>query len=431
MVQNRHQVIEHKNELLGDSYYEIQHESGLTVLVYPKPGYSTSYAVIGTDYGSIDDVLKVQGEEARPLPSGTAHFLEHKLFESEDLDAFERFAETGASANAYTSFDRTCYLFSCSSNFRKNLEILLDFVQHPYFTQQTVEKEQGIIGQEIRMYLDEPGWQVLFNLLKCLYHKHPVKIDIAGTEESISHITADLLYQCYEHFYNLHNMVLACAGNVTVDEVLDVCDSSLRDMPEVHVERPDRGEPAEIVAPSIAAEFAVTIPTFALGFKETYETPIRSVKEQILTEILMELIAGETSELYARLLREGLIDTGFSYEYFTGPGYAAVIFEGRSRNPEAVASAIYDEIAVLRTNGVDPEQFERVRKMNYGRTVMSYNDIDGLANGLISAHLAGAGLFDEVDLYREITVEDVNEQLKHQMREEYSALSVVHGPTDA
>ena len=423
-------VIEHKNDLLGDAYYEVRHQTGLTILVYPKPGYSTSYAVIGTNYGSIDDALKVKGGEEKVLPWGTAHFLEHKLFESEELDAFERFAETGASANAYTTFDRTCYLFSCSSNFRKNLEILLDFVQHPYFTQQTVEKEQGIIGQEIRMYLDEPGWQVLFNLLRSLYHKHPVKVDIAGTEESISHITADLLYECYESFYNLNNMVLACAGNVTVDEVLDICDACLKETPEVFVERPDKGEPADIVQPSIAQEFAVTIPAFALGFKETHETPIRSIKERILTDLLMDVVAGESSELYERLLREGLIDTGFGYEYFTGPGYATVIFEGRSRDPETVAEAIRAEVRKLRETGVDPVQFDRLRKMNYGKTVMSYNDIDGLANGLVGAYMNGAELFEELDLYRTITVEDANEQLKHQMLEEYSALSVVHGPSE-
>ena len=423
-------VIEHKNDLLGDAYYEVRHQTGLTILVYPKPGYSTSYAVIGTNYGSIDDALKVKGGEEKVLPWGTAHFLEHKLFESEELDAFERFAETGASANAYTTFDRTCYLFSCSSNFRKNLEILLDFVQHPYFTQQTVEKEQGIIGQEIRMYLDEPGWQVLFNLLRSLYHKHPVKVDIAGTEESISHITADLLYECYESFYNLNNMVLACAGNVTVDEVLDICDACLKETPEVFVERPDKGEPADIVQPSIAQEFAVTIPAFALGFKETHETPIRSIKERILTDLLMDVVAGESSELYERLLREGLIDTGFGYEYFTGLGYATVIFEGRSRDPETVAEAIRAEVRKLRETGVDPVQFDRLRKMNYGKTVMSYNDIDGLANGLVGAYMNGAELFEELDLYRTITVEDANEQLKHQMLEEYSALSVVHGPSE-
>ena len=423
------EIREHQNLLLGDSYFEIKHETGLTVLVYPKPGYSTSYAVIGTNYGSIDDVLKVRGGEATVLPWGTAHFLEHKLFESEELDAFERFAETGASANAYTSFDRTCYLFSCSSHFRENLEILLDFVQHPYFTEETVQKEQGIIGQEIRMYLDEPGWQVLFNLLKSLYQTHPVRIDIAGTEESISHITADLLYRCYEDFYNLHNMVLAVAGNVTTEEVLSVCDAALRYDPDVLVERPDKGEPTEIVNSYAEQEFPVTIPTFALGYKETHETPIRSTKERILTDILMDVVGGETSELYERLLREGLIDTGFGYEYFTGPGYATVIFEGRSRDPERVAEEIRKTVRKLRETGVDPDTFDRLRKMNYGKAVMSYNDIDGLANGLVGAYLNGAELFEELEIYRSLTVEDANAQLEWQFREEYSALSVVRGPS--
>lgn len=423
-------VIKHENALLGDTYYEVLHDTGLTILVYPKPGYSTSYAVIGTNYGSIDDALKVKGGEAEVLPWGTAHFLEHKLFESEELDAFERFAETGASANAYTSFDRTCYLFSCSSHFRENLEILLDFVQHPYFTEATVQKEQGIIGQEIRMYQDDPGWQVLFNLLKALYVKHPVQVDIAGTEESISHITADLLYRCYENFYNLHNMALAVAGNVTLEDVLAICDNSLREDPEVFVERPDKEEPAETVRSGAVQEFPVSIPTFALGFKETHETPIRSTKERILTDILMDVIGGETSPLYERLLREGLIDTGFGYEYFTGPGYATVIFEGRSRDPEAVAKAIKEEVQKLRETGVPAEEFDRLRKMNYGKAVMSYNDIDGLANGLVGAYLNGAELFEELDLYRNLTVEDANEQLARQFLEEYSALSVVRGPSE-
>ncbi len=421
-------IIEHKHERLGDSYFEVKHESGLTILVYPKPGYSTSYGVIGTNYGSIDDALKAEGGEETVLPWGTAHFLEHKLFESEELDAFERFAETGAYANAYTSFDRTCYLFSCSSGFRKNLEILLDFVQHPYFTEETVQKEQGIIGQEIRMYLDEPGWQVLFNLLRSLYHEHPIKIDIAGTEESISHITAELLYGCYDHFYNLHNMVLACAGNVTVDEVLEVCDRMLETKPDTRVVRSDKNEPADIVQESIAQEFPVTIPNFALGFKETHETPIRTLKERLLTDLLLDCIAGETSELYERLLREGLIDGSFGYEYFTGPGYATVIFEGRSRDPEAVAEAVKAEIRRVREEGVDPVEFDRVRKMNYGQSIMGYNDIDGLANSLIGAYFNGTALFEELELYPELTAEEANAQLRWQMQEAYSALSVVHGP---
>ena len=188
------QIKEIKNEQLGEMYYDISHPSGLKILVMPKSGYSGAYAIFATKYGSIDNMLPQPDGSYKKIPEGTAHFLEHKLFESEDLDAFERFAKTGASANAYTSFDRTGYLFSCTGNFKKNLEILLDFVQHPYFTQQTVQKEQGIIGQEIMMYKDVPDWEATFNLMRALYHVHPVRVDIAGSCESIAEITADLLY---------------------------------------------------------------------------------------------------------------------------------------------------------------------------------------------------------------------------------------------
>ena len=221
---------EQVSSILDERYYEIDHPTGLKIFVMPKAHYRSAYAVIGTKYGSIDNRFKrSDAAEYTQVPEGIAHFLEHKLFESEELDAFQRFAATGASANAYTSFDKTCYLFQCSDRFDQSLEILLDFVQHPYFTPQTVEKEQGIIGQEITMYYDVPGWMSTFNLLRCLYKNHPVRIDIAGTVESISHITDKLLYDCYNTFYNLHNMALAVVGNVTPEQVLAVCDRCLTD----------------------------------------------------------------------------------------------------------------------------------------------------------------------------------------------------------
>ena len=180
-----------KNDILGEGYYSIDHKSGLKIFVYPKKDYAQTYAVFGTKYGSIDTRFKRSDkDEFIEIPEGTAHFLEHKLFESEELDAFQRYAKTGASANAYTSFDRTCYLFTCTGHFKENFEILLDFVKHPYFTEETVQKEQGIIGQEIDMYKDLPDWVCLFNMLSGMYHNHPVKIDIAGTKQSISQITA-------------------------------------------------------------------------------------------------------------------------------------------------------------------------------------------------------------------------------------------------
>lgn len=418
-------IREISNSLLGDSYYEIQHKSGLKIFVYPKEGYSTTYAVFGTNYGSIDTFIKKSGEDAVAIPEGTAHFLEHKLFESEELDAFERFAKTGANANAYTSFDKTCYLFSCSSNFTENLGILLDFVQHPYFTQKTVEKEQGIIGQEIRMYQDEPSWQVLFNLLKCLYHKHPVKIDIAGTVDSIAEITADMLYDCYNNFYNLGNMVLAVVGNTTVEEVLEVADANLEKKELVKIERADYGEPEEIVSDYFEEALAVSQPLFTLGFKESTKGGELTLKDKILTSLLLEYISGDTSPLYERLFNDGLINTGFGSEYFTGYGYRAVIFSGESRDPKAVADAIKAEIRKVHAEGIREEDFERIRRMHYGRAIMDYNDVDGLANELVAATFEGYGLFDEIDIYKTLTLKDAEDRLKDQMHEEFSAMSVI------
>ncbi len=266
-----------ESALLREFYYEIDHPSGLKILVYPKEKYTSTYAMFGTHYGSIDTDFRLSGEtEFTSVPEGIAHFLEHKLFESEDLDAFERYAKTGASANAYTSFDKTCYLFSCTDNFTDSLEILLDFVTHPYFTEATVQKEQGIIGQEIQMCRDEAGWESLFLLLRAMYRNCPVRIDIAGTVESISHITADLLYKCYNTFYNLSNMVLCVAGNVTPEAVLEVADRILKPATPVNIERKFHEEPRAVKEEYAEETLAVASPIFSLGFKETIASPERS-----------------------------------------------------------------------------------------------------------------------------------------------------------
>lgn len=419
-------IREIKNDLLGEKYYKIKHTSGLDIYVFPKENYSTAYAVFGTKYGSIDTIFKTAGDEDfTEIPEGIAHFLEHKLFESEELDAFERFAKTGASANAYTSFDKTCYLFSCSGNFKENLNILLDFVRHPYFTQQTVEKEQGIIGQEIRMYRDVPDWRVLFNLLCAMYKNHPVRIDIAGTEESISHITADLLYKCYNTFYNLNNMALAVAGNVTVEEVIESADRLLTKDDNIEIERKFISEEKEVVTDYVEEKLSVASPIFSLGFKETWSTPERTLKEELLGNIILEAIAGNTSDLYKDLIDKELINPTFSTEYFTGYGYSSMIFSGESCDPKATASIIKEKIREIKSQGISKEDFERARKKLYGREIMSYNDVDELANNLIAASFMGEDLFDEFEMLKVLTCEDVDEFLDKILNEEYSALSVI------
>ena len=418
-------IKEIKNELLNEKYYDIDHPSGLKILVMPKENYSSTYAIFATKYGSIDTMIQMKDGSFKEIPEGTAHFLEHKLFESEDLDAFERFAKTGASANAYTSFDRTGYLFSCSANFKKNLEILLDFVQNPYFTQATVEKEQGIIGQEIDMYKDVPDWEVMFNCLMNMYHNLPVRIDIAGTHESIAQISAETLYGCYDNFYNLHNMVLSVAGNVSVDEVIEVADKMLKPVEGKMAQRKVIDEPKEVVSSYVEEKLSVATPQFMFGFKENRDTPERTAKEEVTMEILLDMISGQSSELYRRLFDGKLINNSFGFEYFTGFGYSCVFFAGESTEPKAVADEIVKEIKSFRENGFDKAAFDRTKKKLYGRMIMGMNDVDGIAINMAISYFAGEDIFTDFEIYKTVTLEDVEELFKNTLDENYSVLSVI------
>lgn len=416
----------HESKELRERLHEIDHSSGLKIFVMPKANYKSTYAVFGTKYGSIDTCFKRSDQkEYTRVPEGIAHFLEHKLFESEELDAFTRYAETGASANAFTSFDKTCYLFQCSDRFADSLKILLDFVTHPYFTKETVEKEQGIIGQEITMYYDVPGWMSTFNLLRCLYKNHPVRIDIAGTVESISQITDKLLYDCYHTFYNLNNMALAVVGNVTPEEVIKVCDEMLKKSEDVTIERVFDEEPRDIVKSYEEYCLAVSMPVFSFGYKEACKTPQRTVQETVEMEILLEILAGETSNLYSSLFEKGLINSTFSKEYFTGNGYEAVIFEGESTDAKTVAQAIKEEVARLRKEGISDQAFESARRSLYGREIMSYNVTDDVANAVIGCYFAGYSIFDPLEVYKNVKKEDVEKLLSEKLDEKYSAFSVV------
>lgn len=419
-------IKEVRNELLNEKYYDIDHPSGLKILVMPKENYSSTYAIFATKYGSIDTMIQMSDGSFKEIPEGTAHFLEHKLFESEDLDAFERFAKTGASANAYTSFERTGYLFSCSANFKKNLEILLDFVQNPYFTQATVEKEQGIIGQEIDMYKDAPDWEVMFNCLRTMYHNLPVRIDIAGTQESIAQITAKTLYGCYDNFYNLHNMVLAVAGNADVDEIVEVADKVLKPVDGKMAQRKVIDEPEEVIDNYIEEKLSVATPQFMFGFKESWDTPERTTKEEISMEILLDMISGQSSELYKRLFDGKLINNSFGFEYFTGFGYSCVLFAGESNDPKKVAEEIVGEIGKFRETGFDETAFERTKKKLYGRMIMGMNDIEGLANNMAVSYFAGEDVFTDFEIFKTVTLDDVNDIFKKTLDENRSVLSVIN-----
>ena len=415
------------SSLVKDSYYVTKHPSGLTIFVYPKSGYKSTYAIIGTNFGSVNTRFRVNGGDEITVPDGIAHYLEHKLFESEDGDAFARYAKTGANANAYTSFEKTCYLFSCTDHFEESLEILLDFVQSPYFTPQTVAKEQGIIGQEIKMYDDSPGWRVMFNTLVGMYQKHPVRIDIAGTVESIAEITAEKLYDCYNSFYNLHNMVLCVAGNATMEQVLKVADRMLKPCEEQTVESIFEDEPYEVGQSYIEQTFPVTIPMFHLGFKENVGSEPISSAEAAYTDILLYALASQSSPLYNKLLDERLINDSFDFERMEGPNYAAILFGGESRDPQRAASIIKEAIAQAKRDGIPREEFERAKKAVYGNIIADFNSNDNIANVIVDMYFENRELFAYVDAAANATLEDVTSRLSDILDTDNCTLSVVKG----
>jgi len=395
---------------IGESYTKAVLPSGLQIFILEKPKYNSSYAIFGTKYGSIDTCFSVNGEQTN-VPEGIAHFLEHKLFESEDGDAFTKYAKTGAYANAFTSFDRTCYLFSCSDKFYENLEILLQFVQSPYFTEQTVQKEQGIIGQEIRMYDDSPAWRVMFNMLMQMYHNHPVRIDIAGTVESIAKIDYNLLYKCYNTFYNPANMFICIAGNINAEKVLKQINEGIKESTPIEITRINDVEPDSVVKPYVEQALAVAQPLFCFGYKEPVEKPERSVKEKICTALLIEIIAGDASPLYKQLVNDGLINDEFSSEHFNGHGYSAVIFEGESSDPVRVAEAIKAEVTRLKTEGIDKKLFSAVRCGMYGNAIRLFGNVESIAMQLVDCAMGDRGLFDDIKYLKSVTVDDVYKRL--------------------
>lgn len=408
---------------IGESYIKAVHPSGLKIYILEKPQYNSAYAVFGTKYGSIDTCFSVNGEKTQ-VPEGIAHFLEHKLFESEDGDAFTKYAATGAYANAYTSFDRTCYLFSCSDRFYDNLGILLDFVQSPYFTAETVQKEQGIIGQEIRMYDDNPEWRVMFNMLLAMYKKHPVRIDIAGTVESIAEIDDKLLYKCYNTFYNPSNMFICIAGNVNSEKVLSQINGAVKTNDPIEIERIGCDEPDEVSESYVEQKLEVAQPIFCFGYKEAMDKPERTVKEKVCTSLLLEIIAGDSSPLYKKLINEGLINDEFSFEYFTGNGYSSVIFEGESMDPKKVTEEIKSEVERLKADGIDKKLFSAVRCGMYGEAVRSFNSVENIATQLVGCAMSDSGLFDELKYLKSVTPDDIYKRLSL-LENDKTVLSVV------
>lgn len=420
-----------KSELTGESMYFGTHRSGLGIYIIPKKEYSGTYAIFGTRYGSVDSKFVVPGEtEVTEVPDGIAHYLEHKMFDQPDgSNVFDKFSKYGGNANAFTSFNITAYLFSATANFEENLATMLDYVQSPYYTDETVAKEQGIIGQEIRMYDDNPGWKLFFNYINCLYNEHPVKKEIAGTVESISHITADYLYKCYNTFYNLSNMSIVITGNVDVDSAVRVIEAGIKKnepftepIKKIYPE-----EPAHIASPYAEKSMAISSPMFMLGFKDTdVNMDGRSLlKKNIEISILLRMLLGKGSDIYKKLYDMNLINSTFATDYTMQPDYGFTAVEGESRDPQRVYDIILEELEKVRENGLDREAFERAKKVMWGKYIRSHNDIEDYAVTFIQLLFMGIDYFDYYDVYKTVTYEDAAARFNSHFVRENSALSVV------
>ncbi|MCY7912353.1 EF-P 5-aminopentanol modification-associated protein YfmH [Bacillus haynesii] len=403
-------------------YYE-KMPGGLNVYVLPKKGFNKTYAVFTTKYGSIDNQFVPLGkEEMVRVPDGIAHFLEHKLFEKEDGDVFQQFSRQGASANAFTSFTRTAYLFSSTSNVEENLETLVDFVQDPYFTEKTVEKEKGIIGQEINMYDDNPDWRLFFGLIENMYQEHPVRIDIAGTIESISHITKDLLYECYETFYHPSNMLLFVVGPVDPEAIIRQVRENQQKKPytdQPEIVRKEVKEPGAVFKKEQEIKMNVQSSKCLVGLKSAHpmNTGEALLKHELTINLILECLFGKSSSDYERIYEQGYIDETFSYDYTEEHGFGFVSVGGDTPEPDKLAEEL-KQVLFKAKETITAEKLELARKKKIGNFLKSMNSPEYIANQFTRYAFLETSLFDIVTVLESITLEDVYRVIQEEIEED-------------
>lgn len=417
-------------ERLEETIYQDVLPNGLEVVILPKKGFSKTFAMFATRYGSLDSKFSVNGAEPITVPDGIAHFLEHKMFEEPTGDVFATFATQGASANAYTSFDRTAYLFSATEQIEENVTTLLDFVQNPYFTDDNVEKEKGIIEQEINMYRDSADWQVYYGLLAALYKQHPIRTEIIGSAESIRQITPPMLYECYETFYHPSNMILFIVGGVEPQSMMELVkanQASKTFAPAPQIERIYNLESAEVQEQRKFAKFPVAMPKCYLGCKEI--RPVIDAEQLLRREITMGLILetmlGKSSSFYQQMYDDGLVFDSFGAEYNSAADYAFSVIGGETSRPDEMMARVKEEINRVARTGLDEVSFERTRKKAIGGYLRSLNGPSVIASQFVRYYLRGANMFELIPLFEQITIAEANELVVTHFDWSRSACSIV------
>lgn len=417
-------VIESLN--IKEKAYIEKLENGMNVIIIPKNTTKKKYVIWGVNFGSIDNHFKVDGEEIY-IPDGVAHFLEHKMFEQENgKNSLDTLMALGIDANAYTTSDHTAYLFECTDHFYEGLDELMNYVQNPYFTNENVEKEKGIIAQEIRMYDDDPGWQLYMGILDCLYKNNPIKVDIAGTVESISKITPEVLYKCYNTFYALDNMTLIICGDFEPEKLLEEVKKRLtKNKTYEKIERIYPEKEKTINKKYVEKNMNVSMPIFAIGIKDVSKMDSEIVKKHIAIEILLNMIIGKSSDLYKKMYNQGLLLEEPSIDYEFSEEYAHIVISGQSNDSEEVYKMFKEEIENYKNNELNIDHFERIKKKIYGDYVVEYNSVSEIARMFLTDHMKKISSFDYIEQYKVITKEYVEQVLKEIFNDEYMALAIV------
>ena len=388
---------------------------------------------MGTRYGSVDNVFGVEGErELTSVPDGIAHFLEHKLFANEDgTDSFETFSALGADANAYTSFNKTAYLFSSTENFESSLAELIDFVYHPYFTEESVSRERGIIGQEIGMYEDSPSESCYYGMLRGLYENHSIKRNICGSAESISQITPELLYECHRVFYNPSNMALIVCGDVRPEDVVRTADAHLpKKCKNVSIIRSSENdaESPSVATPRVEKKMRVAKPIFNIGIKDTDipADPSDRQRKDAAMSILNEMLFARAGKLYSEMFESGLVSLEMSYYYTVNGSFAFNSIAGESDDPEAVFAKIKSYLKEVSESGLSREDFERGKRVMYAEFVKEFDSTDSIANNLFSFICDGADIFEYASIISDVTFEQVEKLFAKSFKDEFFTMSVVY-----
>ena len=423
------QIIE--NIKLKEKLYVEKLENGLTIMILPRKTTQKKYAMWGVNFGSIDNhFINPDNNKEIKIPDGVAHFLEHKMFEQENgINSLDALSSLGVDANAYTTNDYTTYLFECTDNFYEALDELMDYVQHPYYTDENVEKEKGIIGQEINMYDDYPTWKVYMNAMECLYHNNPVKLDIAGTIESITPITKETLYDCYNTFYTPSNMLMVITGDFEPEKLIqEIKNRIVKNENKGEIKRIYPEEPEEINKEKIEAVMDVNNPLFVIAIKDkTLENETEQVKKHIAIEILLNIIVGKSSKLYKELYETGIVMAPLDLDYEFSKQYAHIAISGQSVNLEKVMEELKKEIEKFKKEGLEEEQFKRIKKKIYGDYVTEYNDISGVARMLMADYFKGINSFEYIENHKQVTKEYAEKILREIFDENKMVISIVKG----